>query len=84
MTVPLNAITAICRSVVAQQAPSSVEVLGVVSSDGDSERVEVLVTIAGCHPEPCLFALNLTRTSEAELEKELRFQLREALQAHGA
>lgn len=84
MTLPLDAITAICRGVVAEHAPSSVEVLGVVSSDGDSKRVEVLVTIAGCHPEPRLFALNLTRASQPQLEQELRVQLRDALQAHGA
>ncbi|HXG86779.1 MAG TPA: hypothetical protein VNJ02_00470 [Vicinamibacterales bacterium] len=81
MTVPLDAITRISRAVAAEMG-GAFEVVGVASNDGGSERVELLVTIAGCHKEPCMLILNLDRGSQDELEDDLRAKLREALVSH--
>jgi hypothetical protein len=58
------------------------EFVGVIASDGGSGRVEVLVTIKGCHDEPCQLVLNLSRRNRAALENELRHTLEVALRAH--
>jgi hypothetical protein len=59
MTLSADTITEISRSVAAEHSPD-IEVLGVVSSEGGSDRVELLITITGCHTEPCRFLINLT------------------------
>lgn len=81
MSVPLDEVTAISRDVIAQ-VRGDVELLGVLSTDGGSERIELLVTIAGCHREPCRIVLNLTRGDAADFEDELREKLRHALLSH--
>jgi hypothetical protein len=81
MTLPADAVTEISRSVAAEHS-SAIEVLGVASSEGGSDRIELLITIAGCHKEPCRFLINVPRTDAAELEAELRVKLRDALRNH--
>lgn len=81
MTLPLRKVTAITRAVVAE-VRGDVEMLNVLATDGGSERVELLITIRGCHSDPCRLLLNITRTNAAEFEKELREKLREALLSH--
>ena len=80
MSVALDVVTTISRDVIAQ-VRGDVELLGVLS-DGGSERIELLVTIAGCHREPCRIVLNLTRGDAADFENELREKLRQALMSH--
>jgi len=77
----LDTVTAISRVVTADHDPP-LEVVGVASSDGGSDRVELLVTVVGCHQEPCVLMLNLTRTETSQFEHELKAKLREKLADH--
>jgi hypothetical protein len=81
LTLNLDTITAISRAIAADHDPR-LEVVGVASSDGGSDRVELLVTIVGCHQEPCILMLNLTRTETSQFERELKLKLREKLAGH--
>ena len=81
MTIPLPRVTAITRAVIAETR-SDVDMISVLSTDGGSERVEILITIAGCHADPCRLLLNISRADAAGFEDELREKLREALLAH--
>lgn len=83
MSVPVELVTAICRRVAAENSPS-VEVLGVVSGEGGTGRVEVLIRLPGGDGEPARLSLNLSRANQSTLEQDLRAQLREALRAHTA
>jgi len=83
MTLSADTITEISRSVAAEHSPD-IEELGVISSEGGSDRVELLITIGGCHTEPCRFLINLTRADAAALEVELRSKFREALRTHAS
>jgi hypothetical protein len=82
--VPLahDEITAISSEVIRGYPRQPLEFVGVIASDGGSGRVEVLVTIKGCHDEPCQLVLNLSRRNRAALENELRHTLEVALRAH--
>ena len=84
MALNLDTIAAISRDITADQDPplEVVEVVGVASSDGGSDRVELLVTIVGCHQEPCVLMLNLTRTEASQFEREFKDKLREKLADH--
>jgi hypothetical protein len=62
--------------------PRSLEFVGVTATDGGSNRVELMVTIKGCHPEPCRLILNLPRGDRQVLEKELRGKLENHLRSH--
>ena len=61
----------------------ALELVGVASSEGGSGRIELLITIAGCHKEPCRFLVNVTRDNPIDFERELRAALAEALASHG-
>ena len=74
-------ILGISRAVAREHQPP-LEVQGIVSTNGGSQRVELLVTIGGCHKEPCRLLLNLTRLDEADLEEELRAKFRDTLDVH--
>ena len=75
-------ITAISREVVRQYPDQPLEFVGVMASEGGSGRVEVMVTVKGCHAQPCQFMLNLSRRDKASLEHELRRGLEQALRKH--
>jgi hypothetical protein len=81
MSLPLDAIAELSRRIAAEY-DAAFDVLGVVSTVGGSDHVEVLVTIAGCHDEPCRLLINLSRAEATTLERELRSKLGEALAAH--
>lgn len=55
-----------------------------VTTGGDSERVEVMVDIGGCHTGPCRFVVNVSRVDAQHFEREFRAKLSEALHKHGA
>jgi hypothetical protein len=80
MLLKLDEITQIAREVASQHTPP-LEVMA-VSSDGGSERVELLITIQGCHSEPCRFVVGLSRTDAGEMEELIRTKFREILAAH--
>jgi hypothetical protein len=77
----IGAVTALSREVAAEY-DSRLEVVGVASTDGESGRVEILVTVRGCHEEPCVIMVNLTRLGPRAFERDLRKTLRGALAAH--
>ena len=54
------------------------------SSKGGTDRIEILVTIKGCHESPCQLLLNLSRGSREALEAELRRKLQDQLRAHAS
>ena len=80
-TLTVGTVAEVSRTVAAEYDPR-LHVLGVVSTEGDSGRVELLVTIRGCHREPCVIMLNLTRNSQAAFEHDLREQFQRALALH--
>jgi hypothetical protein len=77
----IDTVTALSRDVAAAFDPR-LHVIGVASADGESGRVEVLVTVRGCHREPCVLMVNLTRQGHDAFERDLREQLRRALVTH--
>lgn len=64
------------------QVLGGVELIGVLSTDAAAERNVLLVTIPGCHNEPCRIVKNLTRGDAAAFEDDLREKLRHALMSH--
>ena len=81
MGVTLDTVTAISKSVAAEH-DRTLRVDGVTFSDGGTERVEVLVAIAGCHAGQCRFAVNVTRSDDTAFERDLRAKLSEVLRRH--
>jgi hypothetical protein len=81
MSINLETVAGISRSVVLEY-DQALHVDSVTFSDGGSERVEVLVTMVGCHDGPCRFAVNVTRADDELFEREFRTKLRGALLKH--
>jgi hypothetical protein len=79
----IDTIKALSQDIAAEY-DSRLEVIGVASTHRESGRVEILVTIRGCHEEPCVVMVNLTRVGQPAFERDLRDKLRGALAAHGA
>ena len=79
----IDTVSALSRDVAAEY-DSRLEVIGVASTAGESSRVEVFVTVRGCHQEPCVVMVNLTRQGHEAFERDLRDNLRRALGAHTA
>jgi hypothetical protein len=74
-------ITGIAQEVI-RTYPRPLELVGVMASEGGSNRVEIMVTVKGCHDAPCRLMLNLSRGDRAALESELRRKLQELLRSH--
>jgi|SoiMethySBSTD1v2_1073268.scaffolds.fasta_scaffold1493737_1 hypothetical protein len=81
MAISLDRVATISREV-ATALDDRLSVAGVSATEGGGGRVEVLVTVEGCHAEPCRHLLNVTRTEAGVLEDELRSKLLAALTAH--
>jgi hypothetical protein len=77
----IDTVTELSRDVAAEY-DSRLEVIGVASTAGESSRVEVFVTIRGCHQEPCVLMVNLTRQGHQAFEHDLRESLHRALAEH--
>jgi hypothetical protein len=75
-------ITAISLDVI-RRHPQPLDFVGVMASEGGSGRVELMVTVRGCHEEPCRLVLNLSRGTREALEAELRGKLEILLREHG-
>ena len=74
-------VTRISRDIAADY-DRRLQVIGVASSDAESGRVELLVTIHGCHRDPCVIMLNVSRTGQSEFERDLHDKFRHALASH--
>lgn len=81
MPLSVDAIAAISR-VVALEHGRALQIIGVTATDGGTDRAEILITVSGCHAEPCRLLLNVDRTEGAAFEVELRAQLIQALRNH--
>jgi hypothetical protein len=80
----IDTVTQLSREVAAEY-DSRLEVIAVASSSaGESSRVEVLVTVRGCHDDPCMVMVNLSRHGQEAFERDLRNTLRGALVAHAS
>ena len=60
------------------------DVIAVTATEGGTDRVEVFLTIGGCHREPCQFVVNVTRADRSRFEREFRGKLTDALQKHAS
>jgi hypothetical protein len=74
-------LTSISRAVALEHG-RALDVRAVAVTDGGSGRAEILVTIGGCHREPCRFLVSVTRADGAEFETEFRAKLSEAISRH--
>lgn len=81
MPLDQEAIASVSLEVI-QQHPRPLELIGVMASEGGSDRVEIMVTVKGCHDAPCRLVLNLSRGNREALQTELRQRLHEALRTH--
>lgn len=83
MPLSVDAIAAISRTVALEHG-RALHIVGVIATDGGSNRTEVLITVSGCHEEPCRLLLNVGRAEGQAFESALRAQLIEALRSHNA
>jgi hypothetical protein len=81
MPLSQDEIAVISRDVV-RSFPRALDLIGVTASDGGSNRVEIMVTVKGCHDQPCRLLLNLSRGDRKSLESELRRKLQDQLRTH--
>jgi hypothetical protein len=81
MNLSVESITEISRAV-AHEHDGDLHIVGVTATDGGTDRAEILVTIGGCHHEPCRFLVNVTRADREQLEEELTQKLDDALRKH--
>jgi len=77
----IKTVTALSTAIAAKY-DSRLRVVGVASTDRENERVELLVTIRGCHREPCMVMLNVTRRGEDAFAEDLREKFHDALVSH--
>lgn len=54
----------------------------VATTERGGSRVESLVTMMGCHREPCRLLVNLSRADDETFEREFRAKLKEAIKEH--
>ena len=77
----LATIANLCRNVAFDQG-RAFRVVGVTSTSGGSDHVEVLVTVEECDRQPCRFVLNVSRADPHALQTAFRAKLREAWAKH--
>ena len=81
VTLGIDTITSIVSTMLKEHG-RALELVGVTSTEGGSDRVELLITVAGCHKDPCRFMVNVTRGDQVEFERDLRLKLADALASH--
>ena len=70
---------------VAHEHALPLNVMGAVSGDGDSNYVEILLTVSGCASAPCHLTIGVFRNVSAQhLSTEIETQLRRHLDDHRA
>lgn len=78
----VKTVTSISRAI-AQKHDPPVELVGVLPSEGASDRAEIVVRISGCHAEPCRLVLNVSRgLTVEEFSNQFESQLRDAIATH--
>lgn len=81
MAIPFDQITTSAAGIL-REFSRGVNLVGVTATDGSTDRVELLIRLAGCHSGECRLMLNLPRTDHDRFDAELRSKLRDALQQH--
>ena len=81
MAVTLETLAELSREVVQEQA-RQLEVVAVTKTEGDTARAEVLVTVHGCHRDPCMIMINVSRADGDEFARDFRAKLRDAMRKH--
>ena len=81
MSLTLDEVAAISRGVALEHG-RALQIAGVTLTGGSSDRVEVLVTVTGCHQDPCRILINISRADGAELASQLRTKLQQAMRQH--
>ncbi len=81
MNVTLESVAMISRSVALEHG-RDLHVDGLTFSDGGTDRVEVLLTMARGESGSMRFAVNVTRSNGEDFERELRAKLTQALMKH--
>lgn len=81
MRLTMKRLTAIAHDV-AEEYGESLKVVGVVSSNPDANRLELLIALAGCHENNCRLMVNVGRGPEPAFSEELRSALRHAFDQH--
>jgi arsenate reductase (thioredoxin) len=79
MTLTLDEIRQICDAEVREHG-GAVEFGGVTSVEGDTNRVEVLISVAGGH-EPYRFMFNIDRSDRDQFQREFKHKLRDVMSA---
>jgi hypothetical protein len=77
----IDMVTALSRAIAADYDPR-LRIVGVASTDAENGRVELLVTIRGCHQETCMAMVNVTRRGEDAFAEDLREKFHGALALH--
>jgi hypothetical protein len=67
---------------VARQIHPGLHVSGILAAEGGTGRAELLISIEGCHAEPCSLVLNVDRSDPASAERDLSAKLRTAIAEH--
>ena len=78
MALSIDSVTGMSRHIVELHFPD-VSVEGVLSGDGDANRVELMMSVKGDDRESNLLMLNVTRSDQTAFERELRSKLVTAL-----
>lgn len=77
----LQDVTTIAREVVAAEHPA-LEVIGTLNGGVENSYAEVVLTLLGCHREPCRIVLGVDRNlSPTEARSVLAKQIEEHLEA---
>lgn len=79
----IKTVTALSTAIAAEYDPR-LHIVGVASTDRETGRVELLVTIRGHHREPNMVMLNVTRRGEDAFAEDLRGKFHDALVSHVA
>ena len=69
---------------VASEYREALTVVNAATTDGGGERIEILVTLSGCHDGECRVMVNVSRADRRTFEAEFRSKLREAIAKHGS
>jgi hypothetical protein len=79
MSLTLDEIREICDAAVREHG-GAVEFGGVTSVEGDTNRVEVLIHVAGGQ-EPYRFMFNIDRSDRDQFQREFKHKLRDVMSA---
>jgi hypothetical protein len=67
---------------VAREIDARLNVSGVLAAEGGTGRAELLISIEGCHADPCSIVLNVDRSDPMSAERDLSEKLRKAITDH--